>query len=265
MNIYPMRFRTIASGSSGNAYYLGLAGQHFLIDAGVSGKRIQQALFQMNVRQLSGIFITHEHSDHISGAGVMARRFNADVYAAPLTWRYFLRSRCLGALTESQVKVIEPDKPLVIGGVEITAFDIPHDATQPVGYAFHAGEQKMVLATDLGHVTDSIKERLKNAGLLLLESNYDPDMLAKSSYPRFLKSRIMSTLGHLSNAEAGMLLSEVVTPGVTHVVLAHLSEENNTPTLAFDTVRRILDGNNVVVRNLQVAARHVPGEVVEYE
>jgi len=262
-----MQFFTIASGSSGNAYYLGLAGQHFLIDAGVSGKKIEHALQKMNIRSLSGIFITHEHRDHITGAGVMARRFKIDIYATPLTWRYFMRHKSLGALDENQIKVIEPEKPLIIGGAEVTAFDIPHDASQPVGYVFRNvsnESEKMVIATDLGHATDTIKERLKNARVILLESNHDPEMLERGRYHRTLKMRVASNRGHLSNAQAGMLLAEVVVPGKTHVFLAHLSEENNTPMLAFDTVQRVLNGNNITVGRLEVAERNIPGEMVVY-
>jgi len=262
-----MNFFTIASGSSGNAYYLGIGGRHFLIDAGVSGKKIEYALQKMNVKSLSGIFITHEHRDHISGAGVIARRFKTEIYASPLTWRYFLRHGSLGALNEEQVKIIEPGCPLILGGAEITAFDVPHDASQPVGYVFRDtsdNSKKMVIATDLGHITDNIKERLKGARVLLLESNYDPEMLERGSYHRALKTRVAGKHGHLSNAQAGMLLSEVVVPDKTHVFLAHLSEENNTPMLAFDTVRRVLDGNNISVARLEVAERHIPGEMVSY-
>ncbi|MCL2047472.1 MAG: MBL fold metallo-hydrolase [Defluviitaleaceae bacterium] len=262
-----MKFFTIASGSSGNAYYVGLGSQHFLVDAGVSGKRIEHALHKMNIRHLDAIFITHEHRDHIEGAGVTARRFNTAVYATPLTWQYFSRNRSLGKLGENQARIIEPDNPLIIGGAEITAFDIPHDASQPVGYSFHATanqKEKIVIATDLGHVTDSIKEKLKNARVILLESNHDPEMLERGSYPRFLKTRVASKYGHLSNAQAGMLLAEVVIPGKTHVFLAHLSDENNTPMLAFDTVQRVLDGNNITLGGLKIAERNIPGAMFTY-
>ncbi|MCL1883391.1 MAG: MBL fold metallo-hydrolase [Defluviitaleaceae bacterium] len=261
-----MNFFTIASGSAGNAYYLGLGDKHFLIDAGVSGKKIEHALYKMNIRSLDGIFITHEHRDHISGAGVIARRFKTDIYAAPLTWRYFSRHKNLGALNETQMKIIEPDKPIIIGGAKVMAFNVPHDASQPVGYVFSAvsdESEKFAIATDLGHADDNIKERLKGARILLLESNHDPEMLQRGRYHPTLKVRVAGNRGHLSNAQAGMILSEVAT-NKTHVFLAHLSEENNTPMLAFDTVQRVLDGNNVSVARLEVAERNIPGEMVSY-
>jgi len=260
-----MNFFTIASGSAGNAYYVGVGGKNFLIDAGVSGKKIEYALHKVGIRALDGIFVTHEHRDHIAGVGVVARKFKTEIYATPLTWRYFLRHKSLGALSEAQVKMIEPNCPLAVGGAEVTAFDIPHDATQPVGYVFCEGERKMVIATDLGHATDDVKTWLKGARLLVLESNHDPEMLERGRYHRTLKDRVASNRGHLSNAQAGMLLAEVAVPRETHVFLAHLSEENNTPMLALDTVKRVLDGNNIAVAKLEVAERHLPGEMISYE
>jgi len=257
-----MNFCTIASGSAGNAYYFGVGGRNFLVDAGISGKRIEHALQKMNIRTLDGIFITHEHRDHIAGAGIIARRLNTKIYATPLTWRYFLRHKSLGALKEAQVGFIEPNVPINLDGAEVTAFDIPHDATQPVGYVFSESSQKMVIATDLGHATDDIKERLKGARLLVLESNHDPEMLQRGRYHPSLKERVAGNRGHLSNAQAGMLLAEVVVHGKTHVTLAHLSEENNTPMLALDTVSRVLDGNGVCAAQLEVAERNIPGEMV---
>jgi len=261
-----MRFCTIASGSAGNAYFLSIGGQNFLIDAGVSGKKVEHALQKIGVNSLSGIFITHEHRDHISGAGVVARRFKAAIFATPLTWRYFLRHKSLGALTESQVCYIEPEQPMLLGGAEVVAFSIPHDAVQPVGFSFCDGQRrKVVLATDLGHATDVVKAQCRDAQILVLESNHDPEMLERGRYHRDLKNRVASNRGHLSNAQAGMLLAEVATPGHTHVFLAHLSEENNTPMLAMDTVQRVLSGNGVAVARLEVAERNICGELVTYE
>jgi phosphoribosyl 1,2-cyclic phosphodiesterase len=241
---------------------VGLGGKHFLVDAGISGKRIENALYKMNVRNISGIFITHEHRDHITGAGIMARRFKVKLYATPLTWRYFASSRCLGELNAEQINVIEPDKPIDVNGVTVKAFAIPHDAAQPVGYTFEAGGKKVATATDLGCVTDTVKKNLKGSNVILLESNHDPEMLKNGPYHYSLKRRVAGSNGHLSNSEAGTLLAEVAGEKLEHVFLAHLSEDNNTQMLAHDTVKRILDGNNITVKNLVVADRHTPGQVV---
>jgi len=257
-----MEFCTIASGSSGNSVCVGLGGQHFLVDAGVSGKRIEHALFQMNVRSVKGIFITHEHRDHIAGAGVMARRFKLKIYATPLTWRCFSRYGSIGEIDADQIKIIEPNKPLNIDGVIVTPFDISHDACQPVGYTFEFAGGKIAIATDLGCATDTVRSNLKGSKIILLESNHDPHMLKTGPYHYKLKERVASEHGHLSNAQAGMLLSEVAGTELEYVFLAHLSAENNVPRLAYDTVKRVLDGNNVSIKNLIVAERNVPGAVV---
>ena len=257
-----MIFFTIASGSSGNAYFLGLGGRNYLIDAGISCKRIVKELAKHNINEINGVFITHEHTDHVSGAGVIARRFKADLYATPLTWRYFLRHKTLGPIEESQAIHIEPGVPIHLAEGEVKAFDIPHDAVQPVGYSFFIDGKKICLATDLGSVSDTVRAELADADLVVIESNHDPEMLARCRYHKSLKERVASKRGHLSNAQAGMLLSEVAVPGKTHAFLAHLSEESNTPMLAFDTVLRVLEGNEKKVASLTVAERHVAGEVV---
>jgi len=260
-----MDFCCIASGSSGNAYYIGMGGGHFLVDAGISGKCLSKVLDNIKVNTIDGIFITHEHSDHISGAGIIARRFKANIYATPLTWRYLLRHGTLGKLQESQMQVIELNKPLKIGDMKVKAFNVPHDSIQPVGYSFTEGENKAVFATDLGMVSDEIQTEMLNCRLLVLESNHDPEMLENGRYPAELKRRVAGERGHLSNAQCGMTLAKVVKNNYTHVVLAHLSEENNTPMLAVDTVRRIIDASNVTPYKLEVADRYFPGEITRYE
>jgi len=257
-----IRFCTIISGSSGNCAYAGLAGEHMIIDAGISGKRLTEGLSQLNIPKPTAIFLTHEHSDHIAGAGVVARRFGIPIYATPLTWRYFLRHKKLGPLAEAQVKYIVPGKPMMIGQAKVTAFDVPHDASQPVGFTFEAAGKKISYATDLGKATDTVIEYLRDTHVLLIESNHDLEMLKNGRYHADLKERVAGNRGHLSNAAAGRLIIEVAWDGLKHVVLGHLSEENNRPMLAYDTVGRILDAHNVNVK-LAVADRHYVGELVE--
>jgi len=257
-----MRLCTIVSGSSGNCTYVGNPNQGFLIDAGLSGKRIQAGLATMKLPSPHAILITHEHSDHISGAGVMARRFNIPIYATPLTWRYFLRHNKLGPLNDMQIKHITPGEPITIGCITVTAFDVSHDALQPVGYTFEADGKKIAVATDLGQPTDTVLSHMEGATALLIESNHDIEMLEKGSYHRDLKARVRGPRGHLSNAAAGQLITQVAWDGLEHVTLGHLSEENNAPMLAFDTVGRILDAHKIKVQ-LRVADRFYPGEMIE--
>ena len=267
LGIAMINFCTIASGSSGNCTYIGLGKKHFLVDAGISGKRIEHALqsIKLHARDISGIFITHEHYDHTTGAGVLARRFGIPIYATPETWRYFLRTGSIGKkINDDIIRYINPNETLFFEQAAITAFEISHDACQPVGYTFEVNEEKAVILTDLGEVTDSIKKHLKGAGILMLESNHDPNMLKNGCYPEKLKARVASKLGHLSNAQAGTLLVEVAGSKLEYIVLAHLSEENNTPLLAFETVKRILDINGVYIKQLSVAGRHKPGRLLQY-
>ena len=258
-----MTFCTIASGSSGNATYIGFGGRHYLVDSGLSGKRVIAALKRIGVDRLHGIFVAHEHTDHISGVGVLARRFGLDVFASPLTWRYLSRHERIGRIYDGQIKIIAPGSAIHIGETEVRAFNLSHDAIEAVGYSFTCGDIKIVVATDLGQQTDTVVSEIKGARILMLESNHDPEMLAKSRYPPELKRRVAGARGHLSNAAAGMLLAEVVVPNYTYVYLAHLSEENNNPMLAYDTVDRILDANNVKPAGLYIADRYYPGEKVD--
>ena len=258
-----MTFCTLASGSSGNATYVGFDGRHFLVDAGLSGKRIVSALERIGVDRLDGIFVTHEHTDHISGVGVLARRFRLEVFATPLTWRYLLRHDRIGRIYENQMKVVRPGCAIHIGDTKVLAFSVPHDASEAVGYSFSSEDEKIVIATDLGQQTETVINEMKGAKLIMLESNHDPEMLKNGRYPADLKRRVAGNMGHLSNAAAGMMLAEVVVPNYTYVYLAHLSEENNTPMLAYDTVDRILDTSGVKPAGLYVADRFYPGEKVE--
>ncbi|MCL2526991.1 MAG: MBL fold metallo-hydrolase [Defluviitaleaceae bacterium] len=257
-----MRLCTIVSGSSGNCTYVNLCGQHLLVDAGLSGKRAQAGLAQIKAPTPSAILITHEHSDHIAGAGILARRFGIPIYATPLTWRYFLRHKKLGPIKEDQVKHITPGQPLMIGEAKVTAFDVPHDASQPVGYTFEADGKKIAISTDLGNATDTVLENLRGAHALLIESNHDIEMLQKGRYHQQLKDRVLSPRGHLSNVAAGKLISAINWEGLKYVVLGHLSEENNRPMLAYDTVGRILDAHGVKAR-VTVADRYYTGEMIE--
>jgi len=258
-----MKFCPIASGSSGNCVYIGAGETHLLVDAGLSGKRIEAALKSINVQKLTGILITHEHSDHISGVGIMSRRFNLPVYATPNTWRYLLRHGTIGNVTEALRKTIVPGEAVMIGDIEVVSFDIPHDASQPVGYCLYGDGYKAVVATDMGYVTDTARAFLREANVILLESNHDVEMLQNGRYPKALKDRVMSSRGHLSNVAAGALLAEIASDRCQHIFLGHLSEENNRPMIALDTVRNILEANGKPANRLSVADRHEPSVLIE--
>lgn len=261
-----MRLCPIASGSSGNCVYVGTDKTHLLIDAGLSGKRIETALGRIDTpcaEKLTGILVTHEHSDHVLGVGVMARRYNLPIYASPHTWRFLLRHGTIGNVDEKLRRTVVPGEPVMIGDMEVLPFDVPHDASQPVGYCLWGNGYKAVVATDMGYVTDTVRALFRDADVLLLESNHDLEMLENGRYPRALKDRVKGSRGHLSNVAAGALITEVVSDKCQHIFLGHLSEENNRPMIALDTVQRILDANEVQVRRLSVADRYEPSEMIE--
>ena len=258
-----MRFCPIASGSSGNCVYVGAGESHSLVDAGLSGKRIEEALGLLEIPRLTGILVTHEHSDHILGAGVISRRFKVPIFATPNTWRYFLRHGTIGTIAPELQRIIVPGEAMLMDGIEVLPFDIPHDSSQPVGFCLFADGYKAAIATDLGYATDTVTRLLRDTHVLLLECNHDIEMLQNGRYPRSLKERVMGHRGHLSNVAAGALLAEIATDTLEHVFLGHLSEENNRPMIALDTVQRILEVNNVTIKGISVAERHIPSEMIQ--
>lgn len=242
-----LEFCTIASGSSGNCTYIGSDHTKILIDAGISGKKIQEGLADLSLTgdQIDALFITHEHVDHIKGAGILSRRFDIPVFATAETWAAMEDS--LGKIAPSNKRIIYADEVCAVNDLCVKPFAIPHDAAEPVGYSVFAGEKKLTLATDIGHVTDTIRENIEGSDLLLLESNHDIEMLRKGSYPYHLKQRILGERGHLSNVAAGELLTEVMTGKMRYVFLGHLSDENNNPHLAYETVENILRNKQIEV------------------
>lgn len=223
------------SGSSGNAILVSSERSKILIDAGVSGKRMEEALHGIGetIDDIKGILITHEHSDHIQGAGILSRRHNIPVFANTLTWE-----ACgdkLGNVRSALVRVIGKD-PFYIDDLLIEPFEISHDAADPVGYCVAAGHSKLAVATDLGYFPQAVEYRLHACDLVLLEANHDLEMLSAGRYPYELKVRIKSRRGHLSNDDAADAAVKLACAGVSSILLGHLSKENNSEHLAFRTV-----------------------------
>lgn len=242
-----MEFCTIASGSSGNSTYIGTEYTKILIDAGVSGKTIQDALAGLGLSggDIDALFLTHEHTDHIRGAGVFSRRFNVPVYATAETWAAI--GEGIGKIAPGNRRFVYAGEVCAVNDIRVRPFAIPHDAAEPVGYNVLAEGKKTTLATDIGHVTDGIREAIADSDILLLESNHDEQMLKNGSYSWPLKQRILGDNGHLSNHTAGELLSSVVSGRLKYVFLGHLSAENNTPHLAYDTVEQVLRERHIRV------------------
>lgn len=234
-----MRLCSIASGSSGNCIYTGSAKTHILVDAGISAKKVEEGLKKLQVegKDLKGLLLTHEHSDHVKGVGILARRYGLPVYATAGTIAQMKRMKSLGKIDEGLYHVIKADQKFMIGDVEVEPFGISHDAVEPVAYRLRCGEKCAAVATDMGKYNDYIVDKLKMLDVILLEANHDIQMLQVGPYPYPLKRRILGECGHLSNESAGQLLCKVLHDGMKKIYLGHLSKENNYVELAYETVR----------------------------
>lgn len=231
-----MEIFSLRSGSRGNAALLYSDKTKILVDCGVSGKAVTEALSEIDIspEELDGIVVTHEHTDHISGVGVMMRRYGLSVWATDKTWAAMAKS--IGKFDDSLVRTFEAGKDFEIGNIGISPFSIPHDAADPVGYSFECNGEKISVATDIGELKKDMFAAIKGSKTVLLEANHDTNMLEIGAYPTKLKRRIKGHLGHLSNDDAGKAAEFLVRLGTKNILLGHLSRENNYPKLALQTV-----------------------------
>lgn len=243
-----LQFTVLASGSTGNATIVNNGEQMFMVDAGLSVKKLEELMLERGVggHQVEGLFVTHEHSDHIKGLGAFARKHNLTVYANEATWGAM--ERHVGKIAPEKRVVIQTGEALTFGSMEIQSYPISHDAVEPVGYTFTYNGEKLALATDLGYMSDKVKKHLIDSDVLVLESNHDTEMLRMGRYPWNIKRRILSDVGHLSNVAAGEALCELLTDRTKRVYLAHLSLDHNMMDLAMLTVNSILENNGIFYR-----------------
>lgn len=234
-----MRAVTFASGSGGNCALVSDGDIHILIDAGISMRRLRAGLSFCKLRpeELTAVLLTHEHSDHVSGLPALAKSCDIPIFA-PRAVAAALRRTVAGV--DKRLYAISPQSPFLLGGVSVTAFRTPHDAPESAGYRFD-GSSALGFCTDLGHVTDEVRDALSGCDAAVLECNHDEEMLRYGPYPVYLKRRILSSRGHLSNESCGELSVWLAAGGARRIVLGHLSRENNRPELALQTVRRALD------------------------
>ncbi|MDD3277892.1 MAG: MBL fold metallo-hydrolase [Lachnospiraceae bacterium] len=264
-----MKLCSIASGSSGNCIFAGSEESSILIDAGISGKRVEQGLNSIGYtgKDLDAILITHEHSDHIKGVGVLARKLQVPIYATAGTIQAIKGYTSLGKFPDGIFREIEADHAFTIGDLRVNPFHISHDAADPAGYRVSHGKHSIAVATDLGKYDDYIVQNLKGLDALLLEANHDVNMLQVGGYPYYLKQRILSDRGHLSNSIAGQLLCELLHDNMQAVMLGHLSRENNYEALAYETVcSEVTMGDNPYKSadfRITVAKREEPSELIE--
>ncbi len=242
-----MQFSVLASGSTGNAIYVGTERTSLLVDVGLTGKQAEALLQEVGVKpnELQAILVTHEHSDHIKGVGVMARRYGIPVYTTEKTWGEL--DRLIGVVPESQRHLLEVGQTMEFGDITVQSFGTSHDAVEPMGFCMHHENKKMTIATDTGYVSDKMKEIIKGSDAYIFESNHDVDMLRMSAYPWSIKQRILSDFGHLSNEMAAEALLDILGGEAERVYLAHLSKENNMMDLAKLTVKNILEESGLRV------------------
>ncbi|MBC8584652.1 MBL fold metallo-hydrolase [Youxingia wuxianensis] len=260
------RFCPLFSGSNGNCTYISASDTAILVDAGRSCKQLLCALKerQIDPSSIQALLITHEHTDHISGLKVLVDKLKIPVYAsqevlAKLEWDNLLAPG-------TKTVPLEHDSKVEIGGLWVNSFDTPHDSAHSLGYRVETQDgQCMVIATDLGYVTDQVREKLTGCDLVMLESNYDAGMLSCSSYPYYLKRRISSSMGHLSNEDCSLELARLVKTGTTRFILGHLSQNNNLPQLAYQTAFASLCAQGMkenVDYILKIASRSGPSEMM---
>lgn len=260
-----MKFCSLSSGSSGNCIYVETQRSKFLIDAGFSGKQVEKLLTSIGVeaKDLDFLMVTHEHGDHIKGVGVLSRRYDLPIYANYGTW--MAMGNKLGKIKEQNIQVFRSDHPLEVRDVDILPISIYHDSAEAVGYVIESQGSKISVLTDTGFVSEQMMEHLRGSDVYLLEANHDLKMLEEGPYPPELKKRIRSLTGHLSNLDCGRVLGDLVRGEGEHVLLAHLSEENNLPGLAHQTVCDYLTGLGLDTSKdilLEVAGRYLPGEII---
>jgi phosphoribosyl 1,2-cyclic phosphodiesterase len=246
-----MDISALASGSSGNCYYIEHDDSAILVDAGISCKQIIERLsgLKKGPEKIQGIFISHEHSDHIRGADVFARKFNVPIFATQDTMNH-----CLLCQNHKLIKKIEKDQLVKVGGMKIRAFSKSHDAADPVSFTIK-NDKKISVITDVGKPCKNVIKNIADSDLLCLESNHDEVMLEEGPYPYYLKKRIMSDTGHLSNIQASLCCLEHANPKLKHVILAHLSQTNNSPALAFQTFTNLLKERSDLKPKVHVSNR----------
>ncbi len=259
-----LNFCSLYSGSSGNSLFVETENTKILIDAGMSCKKIEEGLQSIEVdpSSINAILVTHEHSDHVKGLGTLSKKFDIPVFSTKETFDAMPTQT--QKLSEKNIKFFNPSEKFCIDDLEVLPFSIPHDAANPCGFNISKDQDNQIsIATDIGHMTKSIVNTLEGSKFILLESNYDTEVLRCCAYPYSLKSRIASNTGHLSNTMAGKTISYLLKNGnLATAMLGHLSKESNFPELAYQTVIDEIISNNNTNINLSVASRDCPGKLI---
>lgn len=262
-----IRFMSIGSGSCGNSYYLGVSDYGILIDAGIPSKTIRNALKKEGIpfESICAMFVTHDHADHIKSLGVISSKANIPVYATKEVHKGITHNYSVSKpIDPMYVRYVEKEEKIIFRDFEITPFEVPHDGSDNVGYFIEVGDKKFCIATDLGEITETVSSYVDRANYLVIESNYEEQMLAMGRYPEFLKMRVSGPNGHLSNQVTAKYLASHFNEHLKYIWLCHLSEENNHPELAYKAVTMefseygIIAGKDV---QLNVLKRTTPSQL----
>jgi len=260
-----LEFCSLSSGSSGNCYYLGNGLNGILIDAGIAAGNIRKTLKNMGISMdaILGVLVTHNHTDHIRGLELLARKNNLPVFTTHKIWESIVfRKKNISGITVRKIDVMQK---FHIAGFVIEAFPVSHDAPETIGFHIVAGDVKTTIATDLGYICQASAAYIKAANLLVIESNYDEHMLMNGNYPHFLKARIRSDRGHLGNHQTAAFLADIVGKNLRHICLAHLSLKNNTPEIALQTLQQTFRERGIGTNGqlqISILNRNTPSEMI---
>ena len=261
-----LNFYSLSSGSSGNCYYLG-NGQHgILIDAGIPGSAVIRYLKMASipVTSIKGILVTHNHTDHTRGLEYLTRRCYIPVFTTSGVRKSILSPK--NGIAAGSIGEIAQEQIFHLAGFDIVAFPVSHDAPETVGFNISSGDKTITIVTDLGYICPTSSQYIRSANLLVIESNYDEEMLLKGKYPWFLKNRIRSDKGHLGNQQVSDFLAGIIGDNLRHICLAHLSNNNNTPELALQTLNNTLAERGITLNGnttISVLNRHIPSEIIK--
>ena len=269
-NTMKIKFISLASGSSGNCYFIGTDAYGILVDAGIGIRTIKKHLKDLGIGldTIRAVLITHDHADHIKAVGHLGEKFGIPVYSTPEVHIGINKSYCVTEKLSTSVRYLNKGTQIQIEDLSITAFEVPHDGTDNVVYCIEADGKIFSFLTDLGHITSTAAEYICRANYLILEANYDEEMLKMGPYPQYLKERIAGPNGHMSNRETAEFLAENITERLKYIWLCHLSKDNNHPELAYKTVELLLRSKGVLVgKDVQLIAlkRNTPSELYEFE
>ncbi len=270
-NNMKIKFLSLASGSSGNCYYLGTETYGILIDSGIGVRTIKKSLkeYGLALERVKAVFITHDHADHIKSVGTLGEKYGIPVYTTPEIHVGINKNYCMTEkLTSASVRYIHKEEPIQLEDFKITAFEVPHDGTDNVGYCMEADNKVFSFLTDMGEITPTAAQYICKTNYLVIEANYDEEMLQMGPYPQHLKVRIAGPNGHMSNRNTATFLAENLNENLKNIWLCHLSKDNNHPDLALKTFEYIFRSKGIIVgKDVQLAAlkRLTPSEFHEFE